>query len=709
MYKPILKLAMILGGLALTLLVGKDTFMARAAPVLATQTDWHKLVIDYAGGYYTSIAVDKSDNVHISYLDSTGNLKYATNSSGEWITSTITTLNNHFHNTSIATDSKGKVYIAYTNSSYMANVAVRDINGTWTITGSVMGDHSWYETVAWVSIAVDNNDTVHLAGITLVPAQYPLPYGSAYIYYSNNAGGQFQRGNDLSFCMSSSNNLSSPSITTDSKSKIYIAYIDLDSNQRDYLTNATGIWRCHFLGGSVQPFLYSNRYIAVDNADTLHIVGDSPLDYSGGLYYASIALDRQNYSHVMDYSNGLRYITDSPLEQHASSTAIFIDYDMTNTVGEYNSIAVDSKGNSHAAYFDRTNVTLKYAYYHQAMSYHAYVPVAFTPIGSPPAAPVLSAISNPGGASNYNVSWGAVAQAISYTLQEDTNSAFPNAVTRYTGTAISWPASGKAAGTYYYRVSATNNAGTSGWSNVQSVTVTAMAPAAPVLSAISNSSGASSYNASWGAVAQAISYTLQEDTNSAFPNAVTRYTGTAISWSASGKAVGTYYYRVSATNDAGTSNWSNVQSTTVNALSRTPGYWASTTGDEFYVTPDVAYVKNFAIYLGGTCAGNIKITHTTLQMITNNQFSFTGTFYASGTFDSATAAHGTDGLSYFNIGCGTISGGPWAWSATWQNSTQPAVTTALETGIDGVTRPVTVTLTHGTHAMIRDGAMKLAK
>ena len=617
MYKPILKLAMILGGLALTLLVGKDTFMARAAPVLATQTDWHKLVIDYAGGYYTSIAVDKSDNVHISYLDSTGNLKYATNSSGEWITSTITTLNNHFHNTSIATDSKGKVYIAYTNSSYMANVAVRDINGTWTITGSVMGDHSWYETVAWVSIAVDNNDTVHLAGITLVPAQYPLPYGSAYIYYSNNAGGQFQRGNDLSFCMSSSNNLSSPSITTDSKSKIYIAYIDLDSNQRDYLTNATGIWRCHFLGGSVQPFLYSNRYIAVDNADTLHIVGDSPLDYSGGLYYASIALDRQNYSHVMDYSNGLRYITDSPLEQHASSTAIFIDYDMTNTVGEYNSIAVDSKGNSHAAYFDRTNVTLKYAYYHQAMSYHAYVPVAFTPIGSPPAAPVLSAISNPGGASNYNVSWGAVAQAISYTLQEDTNSAFPNAVTRYTGTAISW--------------------------------------------------------------------------------------------SASGKAVGTYYYRVSATNDAGTSNWSNVQSTTVNALSRTPGYWASTTGDEFYVTPDVAYVKNFAIYLGGTCAGNIKITHTTLQMITNNQFSFTGTFYASGTFDSATAAHGTDGLSYFNIGCGTISGGPWAWSATWQNSTQPAVTTALETGIDGVTRPVTVTLTHGTHAMIRDGAMKLAK
>ena len=107
----------------------------------------------------------------------------------------------------------------------------------------------------------------------------------------------------------------------------------------------------------------------------------------------------------------------------------------------------------------------------------------------------------------------------------------------------------------------------------------------------------------------------------------------------------------------------------------TAGFWESTTGDEFYVTPDQANVDNFAIYINVTGCGPYKITHLTAEPIAGNQFSFNvDGFYASGTFDSATSAHGTDGLSSFYIaGCGTVNGGPWDWTATWTNSSQPAI------------------------------------
>jgi hypothetical protein len=128
----------------------------------------------------------------------------------------------------------------------------------------------------------------------------------------------------------------------------------------------------------------------------------------------------------------------------------------------------------------------------------------------------------------------------------------------------------------------------------------------------------------------------------------------------------------------------------------TPGFWASTTGDEFYVSPDRANVLKFAIYINiSQCGGTVKITHNTPAPISGNSFSFTGSFYASGTFDSSTSAHGTDGLSSFPINIpgvcsGTITAGPWNWTATWKNSTQPTVINMEPAG------PITVELLDAT-------------
>jgi len=117
----------------------------------------------------------------------------------------------------------------------------------------------------------------------------------------------------------------------------------------------------------------------------------------------------------------------------------------------------------------------------------------------------------------------------------------------------------------------------------------------------------------------------------------------------------------------------------------TAGFWESPTGHEFYVTTDSAHVDNYAIYISVTGCGNYKITHNPLEPITNNQFSFSGSFYASGTFNSTTAASGTDGLDSFYIpGCGYVTGGPVSWDATWQNSSQPAFMPAQVVGPETV-------------------------
>ncbi len=119
----------------------------------------------------------------------------------------------------------------------------------------------------------------------------------------------------------------------------------------------------------------------------------------------------------------------------------------------------------------------------------------------------------------------------------------------------------------------------------------------------------------------------------------------------------------------------------------TDGFWESTTGDEFYVTSSGQSVEDFAIFITVNGCGNFKITRITPAPITNDQFSFTGAFYASGTFNSNTTASGTDGLTNYNIaGCGTVSGGPWNWNAIWKNSSPPPLRLATRTGPELITK-----------------------
>jgi N-acetylneuraminic acid mutarotase len=193
-------------------------------------------------------------------------------------------------------------------------------------------------------------------------------------------------------------------------------------------------------------------------------------------------------------------------------------------------------------------------------------------------------------------------------------------------------------------------------------------PPAPTLNAIPSPNNTGFYTVSWNAVDKATSYTLDEDTSNTFPHPTQVYNGPSTTWNAQGKSTAKYCYRVRSTNAAGNSGWSTVQCVQVNTPSGPrPGYWSGQ-GVSFTVTIDRKYVQNFSVTLSISGCGTATITHVSPEpQISNNKFSFSGSFYASGTFTSETAANGTGGLSnYYLPGCGTING-TFTWSANWQH------------------------------------------
>jgi hypothetical protein len=309
------------------------------------QADWQISVLDSPGdvGYFTAAAVDKNNQVHISYLDNTNHvLKYATNAMGGW---TITSVGpaNGLNNTAIGVDSTGKVYIAYVNST-AARIAIRDLAGNWTTTSPGFT----YALANGISLTIDSNNIVHVAAPTYYRQQYgPDVY---QMEYANNSSGSFQKVRNLPTCMSGAITLRSPSAASDASGNVYVAFNVSDNLV--YATNKTGTWACNYIQiGGAQPVYYSNRYLAVKST------GQPAVAAITGTEFMALAVDPQDKSHIVGLQNNcLRYFTDASGSQQAE----YLDCTSAK-VGEYGSIVADALGGMHIAYFDRTNGNLKYA------------------------------------------------------------------------------------------------------------------------------------------------------------------------------------------------------------------------------------------------------------------------------------------------------------------------------------------------------------
>lgn len=189
---------------------------------------------------------------------------------------------------------------------------------------------------------------------------------------------------------------------------------------------------------------------------------------------------------------------------------------------------------------------------------------SFTTVVIIPVAPTLiTPLDNDVNASvSPTLNWNAVSGATSYRLQVSTASDFAATVFDQSGlTSTSRTVTALASGTkYFWRVSASNAAGTGPYSATRSFTTFVSAPAAPVLS--SPGSGSSNQpttvTLAWNASAGATKYRLQVSQSAAFASTIFD-DSTLISTS---RQIGslsfgtTYYWRVSASNTGGSSSYS---------------------------------------------------------------------------------------------------------------------------------------------------------
>ncbi len=190
-------------------------------------------------------------------------------------------------------------------------------------------------------------------------------------------------------------------------------------------------------------------------------------------------------------------------------------------------------------------------------------------VGTVPASPTLAAPANNATevALSPTLTWNAISNAVSYTLQVSANNSFSSFVYNQSGlTNTSQLISGlNSNATYYWRVSSTNIYGTSSWSSVFSFKTLA-SPIAPTLLTPANNAIDISLTTTlnWNALTNASSYTLQVSENNSFTSFVYNQTNlTNLSQQISGLNYFTiYYWRVNAINYYGTSGWSSTWSFT---------------------------------------------------------------------------------------------------------------------------------------------------
>ncbi len=205
-----------------------------------------------------------------------------------------------------------------------------------------------------------------------------------------------------------------------------------------------------------------------------------------------------------------------------------------------------------------------------------------------------------------------------------------------------------------------------------------LVPDAPVLGAIDNPDGIGTYTISWSASEGAETYLVQEATAADFSNATTAYSGPSTSAAISGRDIGTYYYRVRASNPYASSDWSNPRSVEV-TVPPPPcpqaGPWSGTTSQGRAISFEVAHsprceiaAETLQIGIHTSCGYSVRVEYAMSYPITDHRFETTSSSkWVGGEFTSPTTASGTfdyrerNPFDPFYPGWCTASG---TWTAT---------------------------------------------
>ncbi len=339
---------------------------------------WSITTVDADGdtGHGSSIAVDASGAVHISYVDDTAHaLRFASRDpGGTWTTSTVdstkTITANGTGRTSLTVDASGGVHVSYdyTLSSGGLGYVFRAAPGaSWTTSpvDSLGGDSS---------IAVDTSGGAHIAYIY---------FSGWYLRYAYKSASGTWTTDDLKAVY-----YRYPSLALDKSGGVHVAYND-DSTLMYTSLGPNGSWTTSTVD-SLSTSFAPKMGLAVDSLGGVHIsyshtedtdglryahrdpagawttttIDSSPDFYTG--FASSLAVDPQRGVHVtyaqLDPNNGspqgnLRYAYRSPDGVWTTATLDTVSY-LVN-IGNP-SLAVDALGGVHVSYYGTGD--LRYAY-----------------------------------------------------------------------------------------------------------------------------------------------------------------------------------------------------------------------------------------------------------------------------------------------------------------------------------------------------------
>ena len=353
----------------------KDLLMRMNPGLLEDRSEMTTYDAQYGVGRYSSIAVDETNVVHISYHDDqNGVLRYANWDGATWyinpqVDRDLGSETDVGSWSSIAVDDSERVFISYMSEKYDNLKYARSDDGgvNWEIETVDEGPESSPHVGSFTSIALDSSNRVHISYLD-------FSYGEYKLKYATNKTGAWNRvtvDNDGEAGWDTS-------IAINSKNEIRISYYDEGEGNLKYATSSGGGWSVKTLyhEGEVGRFtsvaydkndLPGISFYHVDSGVLYytHYDGSSwkatGLDTSGNVGLAtSLAISSGDFpyiSYFSDVGDNLKYARGVG---SLWSTEVVASQ---GTVGQYSSIQVDANGRPRIAYYDATNGDLKYAWW----------------------------------------------------------------------------------------------------------------------------------------------------------------------------------------------------------------------------------------------------------------------------------------------------------------------------------------------------------